>query len=80
MKPGNKVYYLIYRAEGKKSGQGTVCNSKYKKVSRVSGSTTSYTDWAVRPNRIYCYKITTVVGKHESSPTEVVTAVIPGDN
>ncbi len=70
-------HYDIYRGSASiKKGQ-VKCPKKLKKIASTAGPTTQYTDETVSAGKAYCYAVTAVGSRGESSQSFWATAIIP---
>jgi hypothetical protein len=77
---GAKLRYVIRRTDGTRRPDGTTtCGKKYRKIADVNGTETSYVDHTVKANRVYCYQVSSLIGRQESVNSPMVVAVVPPD-
>ena len=79
-KLGARLKYVVYRSDGKRDAKGaTECAGKFRKIAQLKASATTYTDRSVKGGHVYCYRVTSLLGKKESPATPTVVADIPPD-
>ena len=71
------THYNIYRTSASIKKGVTTCGKKWNKIGSVAAPTTQFTDETVGAGKVYCYSVTSVTARGESSQSFAATAVIP---
>lgn len=69
--------YLIYRTEASIKDRVVNCGKKWRQIATTAADVTRYTDAEVTPGKKYCYAVSAMTSRGESSKSFFASAAIP---
>ncbi len=69
--------YVIYRTNASIKQRVVNCGKKWWRIGTTAADITVYTDTEVKPGKVYCYAVSAMTSRGESSKTFAASAVIP---
>jgi len=69
--------YIVYRTYASIKGKAVNCGKKWRPIATTNADVTQYTDHGVEPGKAYCYAVSVVTSRGESSKSFTASAVIP---
>ncbi len=69
--------YVIYRTKASIKNRVVNCGKKWQQIGTTSADVTEYIDREVKSGKMYCYAVSAMTSRGESSKSFVATAVIP---
>lgn len=69
--------YVIYRTNASVKDRVVKCGKKWRRIASMAADVTEYTDEEVKPGKAYCYAVSAITSRGESSKSFTATAVIP---